>query len=125
MGRSKGSLRTPGSGRKTGTPNRVTAELREMTHEALHLLGGINYLVSLGKEQPAVFGALLRRCMPQAVEARFNSDLPIVTLDFAGSSTEDTATLIRKTLEPEMINQFSEDQLRMLGLDDEPAERGI
>ena len=84
MGRAKGSLRTPGSGRKAGTPNNLTTELREMTQEALRRLGGIDYLVSLGKDQPAVFGALLRRCMPQAVEVGTDDELTTVVLKFAG-----------------------------------------
>ena len=75
MGRERGSERTPGSGRKAGTPNKVTGAVREMTLEALEQLGGVDYLISLGKTEPAVFGGLLRRCMPQAIEATIDASV--------------------------------------------------
>ena len=53
MGKPKGTPRTPGSGRSRGTPNRVTAQLREMTLEALERLGGVDYLEWLGENEPA------------------------------------------------------------------------
>jgi len=96
-----------------------------MTQEALNRLGGTDYLVYLGKDQPAVFGALLRRCMPQAVETQSDDDVPVVTLNFAGDHKANVAKRVRKALEPAMINELSDDQLRTLYLEDELAERGV
>lgn len=42
--------------------------LRELTIEALRKLGGVDYLVALGREQPGLFAALLGRVMPLQVQ---------------------------------------------------------
>ncbi len=50
MPRPKGFPKT--GGRKKGVGNRDTAELREMTSEALRRKGGVKYLVCFPSEKP-------------------------------------------------------------------------
>ena len=60
-----------GRGRKRGVPNRLTAELRGVVLSALHNAGGVDYLVKVARENPAVFCALLGRLLP--LEARLEA----------------------------------------------------
>jgi hypothetical protein len=74
MGRPVGLPKT--GGRKAGTPNKFTGELREAILTAASLLGDelegpkgtVGYLCWLGKTQPAVFGSLLGKVVPVAHE---------------------------------------------------------
>lgn len=56
--------RTPGSGRKAGTPNKATKDLREAIIHALDRAGGEDYLTQLAHENPTPFASLLGRCLP-------------------------------------------------------------
>ena len=67
-------------GRKAGTPNKFTGELRDAILTAASLLGDelaassespkgtVGYLCWLGRTQPAVFGSLLGKVVPAAHE---------------------------------------------------------
>ena len=52
-------------GRKKGTPNKVTGELRQMIRTALDEAGGVKYLVTVAQENPTAFCSLLGRILPQ------------------------------------------------------------
>ena len=54
-------------GRKKGTPNKDTAELREMILAALDRAGGIGYLARRAKDTPGAFMALLGKVLPMQV----------------------------------------------------------
>lgn len=54
-------------GRKKGTPNKVTGELREMIEGALDDLGGQEWLVKAAGENPAAFLALLGKLLPKDI----------------------------------------------------------
>ena len=62
-GRVKGTPKT--GGRRKGTPNKVTAELKEMITAALDEADGVKYFVRVADEHPAVFCALLGRMLPK------------------------------------------------------------
>lgn len=49
-------------------PKSEKGQLREMTLEALRQLGGVAYLVALGREQPQLLTALLGRVLPMQVQ---------------------------------------------------------
>jgi hypothetical protein len=77
MGRAAGLPKT--GGRKVGTPNKFTGELKDAILMAASLLGDehassegpkgtVGYLCWLGKTQPAVFGGLLGKVVPAAHE---------------------------------------------------------
>lgn len=58
-------------GRKKGTPNRVTGDLRAMVLGALSDAGGQDYLTKQAKKNPKAFLSLLGRCLPKDIT---NSD---------------------------------------------------
>jgi hypothetical protein len=57
-----------GKGRPKGTPNKTTAQLKEMILQALDQAGGVAYLVKQAKRRnPAPFMALLGKVLPMQV----------------------------------------------------------
>lgn len=54
-----------GSGRKPGTPNKITADLKAAIFGALDQLGGQDYLVKVGRENQKAFCALLGKTLPK------------------------------------------------------------
>ena len=56
-----------GGGSRKGIPNKVTAEVREAIHEAFTKLGGVRYLVKVGKSSPGTFCKLLGMTLPKDV----------------------------------------------------------
>lgn len=70
-GGTAGGPKTPGSGRKKGTPNKVTGDLRSMVLGALADAGGQKYLAKQAEENPTAFLALLGKCLPKDIT---NSD---------------------------------------------------
>ena len=67
-GKPRGS-RTPGSGRKTGTPTGDTKDLRDMILQALYEQdgGGIAYLKRQAAGNPNAFLTLVGKVLPMAV----------------------------------------------------------
>lgn len=70
-----GSRKTPGSGRKKGTPNKITGAVKAAVLEAFEAVGGAEYLVRLADEEPRVFATLLAKCIPQEVTGAGGKDL--------------------------------------------------
>ena len=66
-GRKKGHPKT--GGRKKGTPNKYTADVRATVKAAFDRLGGEDYLVMVGKRDPKVFMGAFNKLIPTAVEA--------------------------------------------------------
>jgi hypothetical protein len=54
-------------GRQPGSPNKITADLKEMIHGALDDLGGRAYLVAQGRENPVAFMGLVGKIIPKVV----------------------------------------------------------
>ena len=68
VGRPKGLPKY--GGRKKGTQNKVTAlasDVKRVIFEAFDLLGGVHYLVNVGRTEPKTFCALLGRVLPSEV----------------------------------------------------------
>ncbi len=80
----KGKPRPPTSGRKKGTPNRVTIELREMILGALDDAGGQQYLAQQAVENPPAFLALVGRTLPKEIKAELTAGTLRVLLDGNG-----------------------------------------
>ena len=55
-------------GRKKGTPNKVTGDLRQMVRDAVSAEGGTAYLREQARENPPAFLALLGKCLPKELE---------------------------------------------------------
>jgi hypothetical protein len=60
-------------GRQKGTPNKVTATLKEMILGALDQVGGESYLVEQSEINPNAFIALLGRLVPSEIKASLAS----------------------------------------------------
>ena len=51
-------------GRKPGTPNKLTADVREAINAAFGEVGGTAYLVEIAKADPRTFCTLLSKLVP-------------------------------------------------------------
>ena len=82
----KGKPRPPHSGRVKGTPNKITQDLKAMIEGALEDLGGKEYLILQGRENPAAFMALAGKILPKDMKHELVGKLT-VTLDGKGPVT--------------------------------------
>ena len=64
-----GASRKKTGGRKAGTPNKMTAELKEMILQALDGSGGIAYLQGVAASHPPAFLSLVGKVLPLQVNA--------------------------------------------------------
>jgi len=55
---------TAGPGRPKGVPNALTVSVRDAIENAFNELGGMSYLVHVGRTDPRTFCALLSRLLP-------------------------------------------------------------
>lgn len=67
-----------GAGRKKGTPNKVTADIRQMVINTLHAAGGEKYLLQQARDNPNSFLTLVSKAMPQNVNIGGQKDNPVV-----------------------------------------------
>ena len=124
----KGIAKVPGSGRKAGTPNKTTQDLKEAILESAtmrgHLKeeavldkdgkptartklvhdseGGITgYLIWLGKNNPAAYARLLARVLPLQVNQRAEHAPKVVY-----QTVEETrAALIARRIDPDVLER--------------------
>ena len=68
----------PGSGRKRGSPNKLTADLRGIILGALQAAGGERYLAKVAKDHPAAFLALLAKLLPLQHAGEIGGTLHVV-----------------------------------------------
>lgn len=54
-------------GRQKGSPNRLTASLTDAIDNAFHQVGGANYLVTVARDDPKAFCALLGKRLPKDI----------------------------------------------------------
>lgn len=64
----KGDPRPANGGRKTGTPNVVTRDLRVMILNALERCGNEDWLQELAETNSGAFAALLKGILPKPIE---------------------------------------------------------
>ncbi len=55
-------------GRKKGTPNKITATLKDMVLQALANVGGVAYLETQARDQPNAFLTLVGKVLPLQVK---------------------------------------------------------
>ena len=63
----EGHVLKPGErtiGRQKGTPNKLTVSVKEAVERAFDKLGGTDYLVHVGRNDPRTFCALLSKLLP-------------------------------------------------------------
>jgi hypothetical protein len=61
-------------GRKAGTPNKMTADIKAMILGALQAKGGQEYLERCADENPTAFLALVGKVLPLQLNATFKGD---------------------------------------------------
>ena len=61
-------------GRTKGTPNKTTAELKDMIITALNNQGGVKYLESVAIANPGAFCALIKAILPKDVNLGSQED---------------------------------------------------
>lgn len=64
-------------GRVKGTPNKVTATVKEALQAAFDEVGGKDYLVKIAKEEPKAFCALIGKIIPQDVNTKLEGSLTV------------------------------------------------
>jgi hypothetical protein len=78
--RPKGSIRTPGSGRKKGTPNKDNAAIKDMIRHALDGAGGVEYLIRQAEENPGPFMGLIGKIIPAEVSAKVEGRIDLASI---------------------------------------------
>tara|TARA_R110000824_G_scaffold134107_4_gene296986 strand:- start:59 stop:349 length:291 start_codon:yes stop_codon:yes gene_type:complete len=67
-------------GRKKGTPNRTTHDMKSAIFEAFDRAGGADYLTMLAKDEPRTFVTLLAKVLPnENVNENRNIDVNAMT----------------------------------------------
>ena len=70
-------------GRVAGTPNKVTASIKEAVTEAFEKAGGVDYLVKLASEDPRTFCGLVGKVIPLQVDAKVDGSLTVQVVKLA------------------------------------------
>ena len=73
----KNQLIAAGIGRKKGVPNKFNASIKDAILRALDELGGVAWLVELGKREPRSFAMLLARVLPMQMDVSTTAPLDI------------------------------------------------
>ena len=76
-GRKKGTPRT--GGRLPGSGNKTPKQIAQAIIDSFDELGGVKYLVQVGKERPDVYASLLRAILPRDVNINGDIKLTPVT----------------------------------------------
>ena len=76
-GRPKGIPKT--GGRKKGTPNKLTVNIKDAVLEAFDTLGGVTWLVTTARDNPNLMVQLLGKVIPTGVQVSGDPDSPVVT----------------------------------------------
>ena len=61
--------RTKSGGRVNGTPNKTTVMVKTAILKAFDKLGGVEYLIEVGKAEPKAFLTLLAKILPAEIKA--------------------------------------------------------
>lgn len=75
-GRPKGLPKT--GGRRAGTPNKTTAQLKEAILGAFSEVGGQRYLARVADENPQVFCTLLGKVLPMTVAGDADNPVKVI-----------------------------------------------
>ena len=83
MGSPKGRPRPPGAGRKKGTLNKITQDVKAMIEAALHDAGGKLYLIDQAHENPVAFLTLVGKIIPRDLHLSGTVNLQGLLADLA------------------------------------------
>jgi hypothetical protein len=62
-------------GRRAGTPNKLTADVKAMILSALDQAGGVEYLLMQARENPTAFLTLVGKVLPMTVSGDPNAPM--------------------------------------------------
>ena len=79
----KGKKKT--GGRKKGVQNKNTLTMKETIKTAFEELGGIEYLVDIGKDDPRTFISLLSKLIPAEIAAEIHHTGTLTLTEILGS----------------------------------------
>jgi|SRR6185437_2294013 len=79
MAKAKGAPKT--GGRVKGTPNRLTADLKDMILGALDKVGGLEYLAQQAVDNPGAFMTLVGKVLPLQVTGKDGTPLAVPVLN--------------------------------------------
>lgn len=71
-------------GRKKGTPNKVTAAVKDALAQSFDELGGVAYLVKVGRNDPKTYCALLGKLLPMQVGGDPENPLELIMKSLDG-----------------------------------------
>ena len=82
MGQPKLGVNTgnAGKGRPPGVPNKATKAIKDAITEAFEKAGGVDYLVTLAKDDPKTFCTLVGKVIPLQVEGQLDSAITFKTI---------------------------------------------
>jgi hypothetical protein len=80
----EGDPKPEGSGRKVGTPNKITVVLTEAIDQAFSDLGGAEYLKRIAIMDPKAFCALLGKRLPKDISVTGADSGPIQVIIVTG-----------------------------------------
>lgn len=76
-----------GKGRKRGSPNKLTRDVKLAIENAFVEVGGEKYLVKIAKEQPAVFCRLLGQIIPKEITGPGGGPVPVALVNVHRTSS--------------------------------------
>lgn len=85
--------------RPKGTPNKITATVKEAVERSFHRVGKKNYLDWLAYENPSAYVTLVSKCIPSAVaiDVKHTLDLSAAMHEARLRLTEESADIIDVT----------------------------
>lgn len=69
-------------GRQKGTPNKATAEIKDMLRQALDESGGVDYFIKQAKENPVSFNTLIAKIIPADIHAKLKGNIIVKVMRF-------------------------------------------
>lgn len=81
-------LAQAGKGRPKGVPNKATAHVKDMVIQALSKAGGVEYLVTQAKLNPAAFMTLVGKVIPLQVTGEDGGPIKVTRIELVGVKPE-------------------------------------
>ncbi len=71
---------------RKGSPNKITAQIKDMVRQAIDNLGGVEYFMWAAKEEPRAFLGLVAKMMPAHLKAEIEQKGVVVVRDYSGQT---------------------------------------
>ena len=104
-------------GRPKGIPKKFTRQMREVILEAFEELGGVKYLVDIGRRNPALFIPLLAKIIPAKLD--IETGVVLSLRDYTGR--KDIPEHLRPGFKPKLVIEDGKplpEETALLDIDD-------